>query len=357
MKRVLLTVALLALTLAAPAAQAAPRQWSAWVNTTMQIKLHWSVTETPFQINYGIAADSPAVACMDRAAADWDASPDLEGSNRVSLGDYEQEYPVFAVPDTGQDYAGAMFFNFNAHGAMVATRGTSLTTTPRLELVGRYATSQHTCGHEYGHGLGFDHSDPLYGTPEVMGYDFDSVGPIAVELAFHADVIQNHYDYPPTLNGPQDDSPLSGSDRDGDGVDDARDECPDQGTGIGVDSWGCQWGTSPTLPGPDPTPTPDPTPEPPPSACSDGRDNDFDGYADYPADPGCSSATDTDEYNRVCRPHKWKPCAAGVQRQGNTFLYSLRRDQYVLAIYDPKPGRTLRIDPATGLPRNGRERD
>lgn len=34
---------------------------------------------------------------------------------------------------------------------------------------------------------------------------------------------------------------------------------------------------------------------PPPPACSDGIDNDGDGLIDYPADPGCTSSTDTDE--------------------------------------------------------------
>lgn len=36
---------------------------------------------------------------------------------------------------------------------------------------------------------------------------------------------------------------------------------------------------------------------PPPAACSDGIDNDGDGLTDYPADPGCTSGADTDEYN------------------------------------------------------------
>ena len=31
------------------------------------------------------------------------------------------------------------------------------------------------------------------------------------------------------------------------------------------------------------------------SACSDGVDNDGDGFTDYPADPGCTSAADNDE--------------------------------------------------------------
>jgi hypothetical protein len=42
-------------------------------------------------------------------------------------------------------------------------------------------------------------------------------------------------------------------------------------------------------------PTP-PAPEPP-AQCADGLDNDADKLVDYPADPGCSSATDNDETN------------------------------------------------------------
>lgn len=34
---------------------------------------------------------------------------------------------------------------------------------------------------------------------------------------------------------------------------------------------------------------------PPAAACADGRDNDADGKIDYPADPGCASATDSNE--------------------------------------------------------------
>ena len=40
---------------------------------------------------------------------------------------------------------------------------------------------------------------------------------------------------------------------------------------------------------------PPPPPPPPPAACGDGADNDGDGKNDYPADGGCSTATDTDE--------------------------------------------------------------
>ncbi|MBI4393846.1 MAG: S8 family serine peptidase [Euryarchaeota archaeon] len=36
---------------------------------------------------------------------------------------------------------------------------------------------------------------------------------------------------------------------------------------------------------------------PPAAACGDGLDNDGDGLTDYPADPGCTSTSDTDEFN------------------------------------------------------------
>jgi hypothetical protein len=45
-------------------------------------------------------------------------------------------------------------------------------------------------------------------------------------------------------------------------------------------------------------PTPPPPPPPPPAVqCADGVDNDADSLVDYPADPGCASATDNDETN------------------------------------------------------------
>ncbi|MCA9353935.1 MAG: DUF4832 domain-containing protein [Candidatus Kaiserbacteria bacterium] len=37
-------------------------------------------------------------------------------------------------------------------------------------------------------------------------------------------------------------------------------------------------------------------------ACSDSSDNDGDGLVDYPADPGCTSGTDNDEYNSISTP-------------------------------------------------------
>jgi hypothetical protein len=38
--------------------------------------------------------------------------------------------------------------------------------------------------------------------------------------------------------------------------------------------------------------------------CSDGIDNDGDGLVDYPADPGCSSKRDKDEFNPVVNATK-----------------------------------------------------
>jgi parallel beta helix pectate lyase-like protein/thrombospondin type 3 repeat protein len=53
----------------------------------------------------------------------------------------------------------------------------------------------------------------------------------------------------------------------------------------------------------DPAPPPPPPPPPPPAAaCSDGQDNDADGKVDYPADPGCTDASDTDESDVVIPP-------------------------------------------------------
>ena len=40
-----------------------------------------------------------------------------------------------------------------------------------------------------------------------------------------------------------------------------------------------------------------PPPPPPAPQCSDGIDNDGDGRIDFPADPGCTSASDNDEFN------------------------------------------------------------
>ena len=41
---------------------------------------------------------------------------------------------------------------------------------------------------------------------------------------------------------------------------------------------------------------------PPPPACSNGKDDDGDGKIDYPADPGCTSQTDSDEFNAAPPP-------------------------------------------------------
>ncbi len=56
------------------------------------------------------------------------------------------------------------------------------------------------------------------------------------------------------------------------------------------------------------------TPPPPPPAkavCEDGLDNDSDGKIDFPADPGCSSATDTDETDAPPPPPPPSGCGSG----------------------------------------------
>ena len=50
------------------------------------------------------------------------------------------------------------------------------------------------------------------------------------------------------------------------------------------------------------TPPPPPPPPPPAAACANGKDDDGDGKIDYPADPGCESAADTDETDPAAPP-------------------------------------------------------
>ena len=59
-----------------------------------------------------------------------------------------------------------------------------------------------------------------------------------------------------------------------------------------------------------------PSPAPPPTvyACSDGIDNDNDGKIDYPADPGCVNAQDTDETDSPTPP----PPTSGYPDSTNT---------------------------------------
>ena len=53
---------------------------------------------------------------------------------------------------------------------------------------------------------------------------------------------------------------------------------------------------------------------PPPAACADGIDNDLDGFTDYPADPGCTSAADNDETNPPPAA-----CADGIDNDADGF--------------------------------------
>ena len=67
--------------------------------------------------------------------------------------------------------------------------------------------------------------------------------------------------------------------------------------------WDCPpYGNVEPLPGPPPTPSV--------LGCDDGLDNDADGLADYPADPGCASPADTDE-------HSFAPCDDGADNDGD----------------------------------------
>lgn len=55
-------------------------------------------------------------------------------------------------------------------------------------------------------------------------------------------------------------------------------------------------------------------------ACNDGQDNDNDGTADYPADPGCSSASDNDEYNAPPPPPPAPECSDGVDNDADGWV-------------------------------------
>ena len=59
-------------------------------------------------------------------------------------------------------------------------------------------------------------------------------------------------------------------------------------------AFGTQTGSAP--------PPPPPPPPPPTYKCSNGQDDDGDGKIDYPADPGCTSSTDNDEFNAPAPP-------------------------------------------------------
>ena len=78
---------------------------------------------------------------------------------------------------------------------------------------------------------------------------------------------------------------------------------------------------------------------PPPPVCSDGKDNDSDGLIDYPADPGCTSTTDTDETDPPPSP----ACADGIDN-----------DSDGLVDYPADPGCTSPTDTDEADPVAGR---
>lgn len=74
-------------------------------------------------------------------------------------------------------------------------------------------------------------------------------------------------------------------------------------------------------------------------ACQDGIDNDEDGLADFPQDPGCGSANDDNEYNELIDPE----CSDGVDND---------RDYYT---DEEDPGCTSAADPDEGEAEEGAE--
>ncbi len=60
-----------------------------------------------------------------------------------------------------------------------------------------------------------------------------------------------------------------------------------------------------------------PPPPPPAAACGDSIDNDGDGLIDFPADPGCFSATDNDEFDA---PPPTYQCSDGIDNDGDGLI-------------------------------------
>jgi hypothetical protein len=58
-------------------------------------------------------------------------------------------------------------------------------------------------------------------------------------------------------------------------------------------------------------------------ACSDKIDNDGDGKADFPTDPGCSAATDTDETDPPLKLSAGKPAGARPAKAGAAFTVAM----------------------------------
>ncbi|BBL76354.1 glycoside hydrolase family 5 protein [Methylomagnum ishizawai] len=83
----------------------------------------------------------------------------------------------------------------------------------------------------------------------------------------------------------------------------------------GLDNDGDGWVDYPADPGCSSSTDSDETDPPPPTACADGLDNDGDGRVDYPADPGCASATDSDETDPPPPPPA--ACADGLDNDGD----------------------------------------
>lgn len=84
----------------------------------------------------------------------------------------------------------------------------------------------------------------------------------------------------------------------------------------GLDNDGDGFIDFPTDPGCDSPTDPDETDPPAPPVCSDGLDNDGDGLIDFPNDPGCDSAADPDETDPPIPP----VCSDGFDNDGDGFI-------------------------------------
>jgi endonuclease YncB( thermonuclease family) len=88
----------------------------------------------------------------------------------------------------------------------------------------------------------------------------------------------------------------------------------------------------------------------PPPACSDGIDNDSDGQIDYPADVGCGSSADTDERNNQCADGTDNDGDGKIDYPSDTGCASAGDDQETTTAYQCDDGQDNDGDGKTDYP-------
>jgi hypothetical protein len=90
-------------------------------------------------------------------------------------------------------------------------------------------------------------------------------------------------------------------------------------------------------------------------SCRDGRDNELDGLADFPADPGCETAGDDDEADDCPAGPTCPACGNGVDDDGDMLIDHAGADPGCASAADPNerdacvPGRDVQTLPQAGV--------